>query len=319
MSVLRNLETKLADLVEGGFGRMFRAEVRPVELARTARQGDGRSTAPSRSRGPMRRTSTSSTSRRGPRALRGDRARGRRGAVRLPARARARGAPRARQPPVIEFRTDERLGLGEFGIETRLAQVDEAAAAAAPEPAADGRTMVFSSSQRVQDELAEAKAARPGRAILAAEGKRFVIGPAGAVIGRSRDCDVVLEDSNVSRHHARIAFAADGGWTIEDLGLDERRARQRHARQGRARPPGRRPRRARHRRRPLRGRVMLSRPRRPPGGVPRRALPLHRLGRRAPRCATCAVPTRRARSCRRPPADAPARHARRARRRSSRG
>ena len=34
MSVLRNLETKLADLVEGGFGRMFRAEVRPVELAR---------------------------------------------------------------------------------------------------------------------------------------------------------------------------------------------------------------------------------------------------------------------------------------------
>ena len=40
--------------------------------------------------------------------------------------------------------------------------------------------MVFSSSQRLQDELAEAKAARPGRAILSAEGKRFVIGPAGA-------------------------------------------------------------------------------------------------------------------------------------------
>ena len=28
----------------------------------------------------------------------------------------------------------------------------------------------------------------------------------------------MLEDSNVSRHHARIAFAADGSWTIEDLG-----------------------------------------------------------------------------------------------------
>ena len=34
MSVLRNLETKLADLVEGTFGRVFRSEVRPVELAR---------------------------------------------------------------------------------------------------------------------------------------------------------------------------------------------------------------------------------------------------------------------------------------------
>jgi hypothetical protein len=34
MSVLRNLETMLADLVEGTFGRVFRSEVRPVELAR---------------------------------------------------------------------------------------------------------------------------------------------------------------------------------------------------------------------------------------------------------------------------------------------
>src|SRR5580765_5669801 len=34
MSVLRNLETKLADLVEGTFGRVFHSEVRPVELAR---------------------------------------------------------------------------------------------------------------------------------------------------------------------------------------------------------------------------------------------------------------------------------------------
>src|SRR5918993_606389 len=34
MSVLRNLETKLADLVEGTFGRVFRSAVRPVEVAR---------------------------------------------------------------------------------------------------------------------------------------------------------------------------------------------------------------------------------------------------------------------------------------------
>src|SRR3954465_13759324 len=34
MSVLRNIESKLADLVEGTFGRVFRSEVRPVELAR---------------------------------------------------------------------------------------------------------------------------------------------------------------------------------------------------------------------------------------------------------------------------------------------
>src|SRR6476660_10184849 len=34
MSVLRNLEEKLAGIVEGTFGRVFRTQVRPVELAR---------------------------------------------------------------------------------------------------------------------------------------------------------------------------------------------------------------------------------------------------------------------------------------------
>src|SRR3954453_19482497 len=34
MSGVRNLEAKLTDLVEGTFGRVFRSEVRPVELAR---------------------------------------------------------------------------------------------------------------------------------------------------------------------------------------------------------------------------------------------------------------------------------------------
>src|SRR3712207_521129 len=34
MSVLRSLESKIADLVEGTFGRVFRSEVRPVEIAR---------------------------------------------------------------------------------------------------------------------------------------------------------------------------------------------------------------------------------------------------------------------------------------------
>src|SRR3954466_13188931 len=34
MSVLRNLEAKLAGLVEGTFSRAFRSEVRPVEIAR---------------------------------------------------------------------------------------------------------------------------------------------------------------------------------------------------------------------------------------------------------------------------------------------
>jgi len=49
------------------------------------------------------------------------------------------------------------------------------------------------------------------------EGKRMVIPPAGAVIGRSRSCDVVVQDSGVSRRHAEIV-PGPGGWTLVDLG-----------------------------------------------------------------------------------------------------
>ena len=34
MNVLKSVETTIANLVEGTFGRLFRSEVRPMELAR---------------------------------------------------------------------------------------------------------------------------------------------------------------------------------------------------------------------------------------------------------------------------------------------
>jgi predicted component of type VI protein secretion system len=55
------------------------------------------------------------------------------------------------------------------------------------------------------------------RALVLVDGKRMVVGPGGAVLGRSRDCDIVLGDANVSRHHAEIRPAGEG-WTIADLG-----------------------------------------------------------------------------------------------------
>ena len=39
----------------------------------------------------------------------------------------------------------------------------------------------------------------------------------GFLIGRDRGCDLTLEDSDVSRHHVRLA-AVDGGTLVEDLG-----------------------------------------------------------------------------------------------------
>jgi hypothetical protein len=119
----------------------------------------------------------------------------------------------------VTFETDEALKLGEFGIQARLVR----AVGHGDEPRAEqgdhGHTMVYSTSDRLREELDKPRGPEPtGRAMLLAEGKRMVVGPGGAVIGRSRDCDVTLADPNVSRHHAEITPDGHGGWIVEDLG-----------------------------------------------------------------------------------------------------
>lgn len=219
MSVLRNLESKLAGLVEGTFGRVFRAEVRPEELARRLgrEMDEHRTVSLSRTYAPHEYVVHLSPADR-------ERFAGIEREVTQELSAYLLEHARAERlalvaTPVIELRTDERLGLGEFGIETRHAQVVDAPPAPAPPKAPPpSHTMIVSESERSQERLDEARAVRRGRAILSAEGKRFVIGPSGATIGRSRECDIVLADSNVSRKHARIAVGPGGDWTIEDLG-----------------------------------------------------------------------------------------------------
>jgi pSer/pThr/pTyr-binding forkhead associated (FHA) protein len=43
------------------------------------------------------------------------------------------------------------------------------------------------------------------------------VGAGGAVLGRSRDSDVVIDDPNVSRHHAEVR-PSGGSWIVNDLG-----------------------------------------------------------------------------------------------------
>jgi predicted component of type VI protein secretion system len=221
MSVLRNLETKLADLVEGTFGRVFRSEVRPVELARKlAREMDEHKTVSvSRTYVPNEYLVWLSPQDRELLAeVEGSLIEELSGYLLEHAR-RERLALLSR--PQIEFRTDERLALGEFGIQTRVVRpADEGGAAEdAPAVQADhGNTMIYSTAGRIRGQVEQAQGTRPGRALLLAEGRRHVIPPGGATIGRSRDCDVVLADANVSRRHAEVLPGAAGTWTVADLG-----------------------------------------------------------------------------------------------------
>jgi len=49
------------------------------------------------------------------------------------------------------------------------------------------------------------------------ETKEVVLEPKGTVLGRGSNCDVILDDSGVSRIHARISQDSFGRWIIEDL------------------------------------------------------------------------------------------------------
>ncbi len=112
---------------------------------------------------------------------------------------------------MIEFETDARLGLGQFGIETGVVNPEQGESAM---PEQDGHTVVYGNVR------AAAGAGAPAvkrRAVLLVAGRRLLVGPAGATIGRSRQCDVVVEDPNVSRQHAEVRPRANG-WVLVDLG-----------------------------------------------------------------------------------------------------
>jgi hypothetical protein len=223
MSMLRNLESKLGGLVEGAFSRAFRSSVEPVELARklAKEMEESKMASVSRTYVPNHyRIFLSAEDREQfvsyEPALRKELS------DYLLEHARQTGLALTSRP-VVELETDERLALGEFGIQAQLlAPPEEERPAAAPDLAPSqgdfGHTMVYSPDRaaRVLDEPARARRGA-ARAVLAGEGRRTVVDGGPFTIGRSRDCDLTVDDPNVSRRHAELR--SDGEtWTIADLG-----------------------------------------------------------------------------------------------------
>jgi FhaA, N-terminal domain/FHA domain len=219
MNLLKSVETTIANLVEGTFGRVFRSEVRPMELARKlAREMDAhRTISVSRVYVPNEYSVWLSPD---------DRARYDGVEEDVIDELCAYLLEHARRedliltsPPHIAFHTDERLALGEFGIQARLVRpADQDGRHEQPQQQEHGETMIYSTSERVGGPLEDAHARRATpRALLALGARRMLLPPGGGTIGRSRDCEVVLDDAGISRRHAEIRPGPEG-WTVEDLG-----------------------------------------------------------------------------------------------------
>jgi hypothetical protein len=218
--VLRTIERKIESLFEGVFGRAFRTNVQPVELARklAKEMDDHRNVSVSRVYVPNEYTVFLSPP---------DREQFESYEDNLRSELQEYLSEHARRedyallsPPRVLMETDADLDIGEFGIATRMVHPDRRRGEG--EPVADleaGATMIY-----------KPQTAQPTQAVSAAElgveqelvtlswnGDSLQVKQPRIVIGRSRDCDVQLADSNVSRRHAELRQEGASYWIV-DLG-----------------------------------------------------------------------------------------------------
>jgi hypothetical protein len=216
MSVLRTIESKLESLFEGVFGRAFRTNVQPVELARklVKEMDDHRTVSVSRVYVPNEYTIYLAPPDREQFAdfeesLRDELA------EYLTEHAR-RESYVLLTAAKVKLETDADLDMGVFGIATRFVRGARPPQDAPKAPDVQGATMVYKAVQPQEgappDEPSEVLRET---AALTIDGERHVVESRRMVIGRSKDCDVKLADPNVSRRHAEVRQEGATYWLVD--------------------------------------------------------------------------------------------------------
>jgi hypothetical protein len=237
MSVLRSIEHKIEGLFEGVFGRAFRTHVQPVELARklVKEMEDHRVISVSRVYAPNEYTVYLAPA---------DREQFETYEDSLRSELQEYIAENARReryellsPPEVKFETDADLEMGEFGIATRMVQgpvPQPGEPEQQPQPAA---TMVY--RKPTETEAVSAEELGLGREIvsLTVNGTKHELDRRQMLIGRSKDCDIQLQDPNVSRRHAEVRQEGAAYWVVDldstnGMEVNGRRQKRAKLRQG---------------------------------------------------------------------------------------
>ena len=219
MPVLRSIESKIEGLFEGVFGRAFRTNVQPIEIARklVKEMDDHRNVSVSRVYVPNEYTIyLAPDDRRQFAGYEGS----------LVGELQEYLAEHARREryallgdPKVTVTVDADLAIGEFGIATRLvepeAAVDLPAAVAPEDPEPPAQTMVYKAPQ--PPPVVAPPAPEPEVVTLSFGGAVKTVSKPRVVLGRSREVDVRVPDEGISRRHAEIRHE-DGEYWIVDLG-----------------------------------------------------------------------------------------------------
>jgi FHA domain-containing protein len=217
VNVLRSIEQKIESLFEGLFGRAFRTNVQPVELARklVKEMDDHRTVSVSRIYVPNEYTVYLSPP---------DREQFADYEGSLTTELRDYLAEHARREgyvlltaPIVLMETDNDLAVGEFGIATRMAQRESGRDEPSPAPQLEsGATMVYKPRAELPPEGPPADVALAQEIVtLTMDGIRHEIDKRRFVIGRSKDCDMQLADPNASRRHAELRQEGSAYWLID--------------------------------------------------------------------------------------------------------
>ena len=229
MGFLRGIEKRMESLVEGVFGRAFRRQVHPVEIAKglTRQMDEGRMVSVSRTYAPNDFTvhlseQDNESFSAYQRSLRDE-------LIQYASTHAENKDYHLMTPPRIRFEVEDTLRFGEFGVTARLSGGEGPRDKGAPSDTS-GQTRIF------RTETGGDEAAEPGgtAAINADDVQKYGLaqevlgleigdltypleGPGPWTVGRSESNEVTIDDPNVSRRHARIS-RADKGFVVEDLG-----------------------------------------------------------------------------------------------------
>ena len=223
-NVLKSIEKHMEKMVEGLFGRAFKSSVQPVELAHklAKEMGDHKTVGVSRIYVPSEYDVYLSPSDH-EQLSSFEAPLGEDLASYLVAFANREGWTLVAAPRIM-LHADDDLALGEFGIATQMGApapsekalpvVPSPVGTVAKPPAGLSQTIVF---QPPAAAGAVATAAPPRVCGVLVAGERvYRLEEPAALLGRSRQCDVVLNDPNVSRRHAEVRREGEG-WVLVDL------------------------------------------------------------------------------------------------------
>jgi hypothetical protein len=217
--VLRAIEQKIESLFEGVFGRAFRTNVQPVELARklAKEMDDHKSVSVSRVYVPNEYTVYLSAA---------DREQFEGYETSLLSELEEYISEHAKResyalltPPKVLLETDDDLAIGEFGIATRIVQPKrgQQPEGAPEEEVESGATMIYKPRAQQPTEAASVEELGLERevAVLSWDGQVKRVDKRRVVLGRSRDCDIQVEDPNVSRRHAELRQEGAAYWVVD--------------------------------------------------------------------------------------------------------